>query len=162
MNDLSQRAAPKLAAALLALAFLGAACSEAVDEVTTADTQASSESNDVADAESEEAADSSDEPADTGDSGDDGDAPADTGDSGEDEDAPADTAEDGATAAPQPQVWLPADEAEKAANTNLGTLQLADDVRDTEVLSVASGEISSLRAVVTGDRPVLLWFYAPH
>ncbi|NCG25795.1 MAG: hypothetical protein GWP47_16890 [Actinobacteria bacterium] len=37
-----------------------------------------------------------------------------------------------------------------------------DDVRDIEVLSVDDGSVSSLRDAVTGDRPVLLWFWAPH
>ncbi len=149
MKDLSYRAAPKLAAALMALGLLGAACSEAADEVTTADTQASSEATDVADTGSDDAvADEAVEDASE-------DAAADS-DGGTDESAADEVA------APQPQVWLPADEAEKAANANLGTLQLADDVRDIEVLSVASGEISSLREAVTGDRPVLLWFWAPH
>ena len=49
-----------------------------------------------------------------------------------------------------------------SAEANLPSLQPADDVRDIEVLSVTSGATTSLREAVTGDRPVLVWFYAPH
>jgi uncharacterized spore protein YtfJ len=45
---------------------------------------------------------------------------------------------------------------------NIDLLQPADDARDVEVLNVQDGSITSLRDAVTGDRPVLLWFYAPH
>jgi len=47
-----------------------------------------------------------------------------------------------------------------AANTPL--LQTADDPIDVEVLSVSDGSVASLREAVDGDRPVLVWFYAPH
>ena len=53
-------------------------------------------------------------------------------------------------------------EAEAAAAANLPLLQPADQVVDFEVLDVADGSISSLRDQVTGDRPVLLWFFSPH
>jgi len=36
------------------------------------------------------------------------------------------------------------------------------DVLAVEVLTVDNDDPSTLRAAVTGDRPVLLWFYAPH
>ena len=36
------------------------------------------------------------------------------------------------------------------------------DVRLIEVLDVDTGEPTTLSATVTGDRPVLLWFWAPH
>ncbi len=49
-----------------------------------------------------------------------------------------------------------------AAATNIDELQSSDNVLDIEVLDVADGAISSLRQAVDGDRPVLLWFYAPH
>ncbi len=49
-----------------------------------------------------------------------------------------------------------------AAAENIDQLESADNVLDVEVLDVADGAISSLRAAVDGDRPVLLWFYAPH
>ncbi len=49
-----------------------------------------------------------------------------------------------------------------AADANIELLQAADDVRDIEVLDVGDGSISTLRAAVDGDRPVLLWFFSPH
>jgi len=51
--------------------------------------------------------------------------------------------------------------ADRAA-ANQRDLDDADDVRDIEVLAVDDGSISTLRAAVAGDRPVLLWFWAPH
>ncbi|MGI9606274.1 MAG: hypothetical protein ACR2P0_09075 [Acidimicrobiales bacterium] len=48
------------------------------------------------------------------------------------------------------------------AEANTANLQSADDARDIEVLTVADGSISSLRDAVDGDRPVLVWFWAPH
>jgi ABC-type phosphate transport system substrate-binding protein len=50
----------------------------------------------------------------------------------------------------------------EAAERNTPLLATPDDVRDVEVLSVADGSITTLRAAVDGDRPVLLWFWAPH
>ena len=50
----------------------------------------------------------------------------------------------------------------EAAAQNIDNLQQSDNVLDIEVLDVADGSISSLREAVDGDRPVLLWFYAPH
>jgi hypothetical protein len=52
--------------------------------------------------------------------------------------------------------------AEDVAEANIPGLQTSDDPLDIEVLAVADGSVSSLRAAVTGDRPVLLWFWAPH
>jgi hypothetical protein len=52
--------------------------------------------------------------------------------------------------------------AKDVAEANIPGLQTSDDPLDVEVLSVADGSVSSLRAAVTGDRPVLLWFWAPH
>lgn len=49
-----------------------------------------------------------------------------------------------------------------AADANLPLLQAADDARDHEILDVTDGSISSLRDAVDGDRPVLIWFWAPH
>ena len=37
-----------------------------------------------------------------------------------------------------------------------------DDVRLIEVLEVDTGEPTTLADTATGDRPVLLWFWAPH
>lgn len=51
---------------------------------------------------------------------------------------------------------------EDVAAENQALLQPAHSAFDVEVLSVADGSISTLRDVVDGDRPVLVWFYAPH
>ncbi len=51
---------------------------------------------------------------------------------------------------------------EERAEANEELLQPSDDARDVEVLSVADGSITSLRQVVDGDRPLLLWFWSPH
>ncbi|MEZ5247504.1 MAG: hypothetical protein R2707_20615 [Acidimicrobiales bacterium] len=48
------------------------------------------------------------------------------------------------------------------AEGNAETLATNDDVRLIEVLEVDTGEITTLTDTVTGDRPVLLWFWAPH
>lgn len=50
----------------------------------------------------------------------------------------------------------------QVAEDNIPLLESADSVFDVEVLDVADGSISTLRDVVTGDRPVLVWFYSPH
>ena len=52
--------------------------------------------------------------------------------------------------------------AEELAADNIDDLASSDNVLDIEVLDVADGAISTLRAAVDGDRPVLLWFYSPH
>lgn len=52
--------------------------------------------------------------------------------------------------------------AAETAAANEATLQSADNPFDIEVLSVTDGTVASLREVVTGDRPVLVWFWAPH
>jgi len=57
---------------------------------------------------------------------------------------------------------LSADEAIANAETNQSALQSADDVLDIETLAIADGSAQTLREVVDGDRPVLLWFFAPH
>lgn len=49
-----------------------------------------------------------------------------------------------------------------AAAANLANLVVADDPRDTGVLVVADGSITTLAEAATGDRPLLLWFWAPH
>ena len=49
-----------------------------------------------------------------------------------------------------------------AASQNIDNLQQSENVLDIEVLDVADGSIATLRNAVDGDRPVLLWFYAPH
>ena len=54
------------------------------------------------------------------------------------------------------------DAAQAAADANIGLLQRGDDVRLIEVLNVADGSVATLDDAVWGDRPVLLWFWAPH
>ena len=49
-----------------------------------------------------------------------------------------------------------------AASTNQAALQLTSDVATTQLLDTADGGIAQLSEVVTGDRPVLLWYLAPH
>ena len=49
-----------------------------------------------------------------------------------------------------------------AASENIDGLLSSDNVLDVEVLDVADGSVATLRDAVTGDRPVLLWFYSPH
>jgi len=49
-----------------------------------------------------------------------------------------------------------------AAETNEAALQLTSDVLSTELLNAADGSIQDLGDIVTGDRPVLLWYWAPH
>lgn len=168
MRDLSKFSA--LGAATLALALTAAACGGDSDITATAsDSQ-------VAEDATEPAADSAsadDEGADGG--SEDGDTNADTtaddsatadtdasAESADDTGADEAAADEGAASAPSPPVWASAEEAEAAANQNIGSLQSAEDVLDIQVLSVHDGAVSSLREAVTGDRPVLLWFYAPH
>ena len=52
--------------------------------------------------------------------------------------------------------------ANEAASSNIDDLAQSDNALDIEVLNVADGSVSTLRQAVTGDRPVLVWFYAPH
>ena len=52
--------------------------------------------------------------------------------------------------------------AELAAQTNEPGLQLTSDITSTQLLDTVDGNISQLADVVTGDRPVLLWYWAPH
>ena len=39
---------------------------------------------------------------------------------------------------------------------------VSDDVPDLEMVDVASGSNVRLASLVTGDKPLLLWFWAPH
>lgn len=57
---------------------------------------------------------------------------------------------------------LSAEEAIANAEINQPNLAGADDVLDIQTLAVADGSIQTLRDVVDGDRPVLLWFFSPH
>ena len=52
--------------------------------------------------------------------------------------------------------------AEAAASSNEATLVLTSDVASTQLLDIANGNIAQLSDVVTGDRPVLLWYWAPN
>lgn len=52
--------------------------------------------------------------------------------------------------------------AKAAAEVNIGALDLNDDLATTELLNAADGSITTLSDVVTGDRPVLVWYWAPH
>ena len=52
-------------------------------------------------------------------------------------------------------------DAAAAAAANTPRLASSDDVRLIEVLDVRSGEIATLADTVDGDRPVLIWFWAP-
>jgi cytochrome oxidase Cu insertion factor (SCO1/SenC/PrrC family) len=56
----------------------------------------------------------------------------------------------------------PADTSAAAAEPDIDGLAASDDVRLTEVLDVETGEATTIADTVTGDRPVLLWFWAPH
>ena len=49
-----------------------------------------------------------------------------------------------------------------AAEANESQLQVAGDIATTELLDARTGEITSLSQVVTGDRAVLVWYWAPH
>jgi len=52
--------------------------------------------------------------------------------------------------------------AEAAAAENASLLEYTESVDTSQVLTVADGSITTLSEVVTGDRPVLLWYWAPH
>lgn len=86
--------------------------------------------------------------------------------------ATAEPGPDEPEAAPAPQEpagpvvqQLSADVAIANAQANIGNLapaQNEDNALDIEVLAVGDGSIQTLRNVVDGDRPVLLWFFSPH
>ena len=63
--------------------------------------------------------------------------------------------------ADQPAV-VTTQEAAANAEANQPKLAAADYVLDTEVLVVADGSITTLAEAATGDRPLLVWFWAPH
>lgn len=75
--------------------------------------------------------------------------------------AVADDAEPASSGGAQIQL-LSAEEAIANAEVNQPTLQSADNVLDIETLAVGDGSVQTLRDVVDGDRPVLLWFFSPH
>ena len=55
-----------------------------------------------------------------------------------------------------------ANAAEAAAATNEPQLSLTANITTTQFLDTTDGGIAELSEVVTGDRPVLLWYWAPH
>jgi len=48
------------------------------------------------------------------------------------------------------------------AEANEAQLVLGGDFGSTQMLDTADGSITSLSEVVTGDRAVLAWYWAPH
>ena len=64
--------------------------------------------------------------------------------------------DDGASADPATQA------AADAADANAGELASSDDPTMIEVLDVTTGDATTLADAVDGDRPVLVWFWAPH
>ena len=69
---------------------------------------------------------------------------------------------DTSTASPAASATGPVENAAEVAAANINSLMAHDDVRLLEVLDVDTGEPTTLAEVVDGDRPVLLWFWAPH
>ena len=144
---------------LLGLVLIAAACSSTADTVST---EAANPADDTV-AEAAPAADADESEAMAND-------PVNTDDEAMAEDADGksaateDPADSDETSAPVsgPPPSLPPEEATAAAEQNIPNLQTSDDVRDIEVVSVYDGSVTSLREVVTGDRPVLVWFWAPH
>ena len=53
-------------------------------------------------------------------------------------------------------------EAAAAAEVNQPNLVISGTAIDTEVLVVADGSVTTLADAATGDRPLLIWFWAPH
>jgi len=149
-----------LRALLFGLALMATACSGSADTVST---EAANSADDPT-AEAAPAADAGESEAmvdDTTDTMADDDSTADGESAATEDPDPADSDE---TSAPVsgPPPSLPPEEAQAAAEQNIPNLQTSDDARDIEVVSVYDGSVTSLREVVTGDRPVLLWFWAPH
>ena len=48
-----------------------------------------------------------------------------------------------------------------AAEANIASLDFTGVMATTEMLDVRTGEVTALDEVVTGDRAVLLWYWAP-
>lgn len=48
------------------------------------------------------------------------------------------------------------------ANANAPSLQLTSDLSSTQMLDGRTGRITDVSEVVTGDRPVLMWYWAPN
>ncbi len=148
------RRAPS-AAATLAIALFAAACGGAGSTAT--DTGALTP---VAGDESAPAPDDDTGPTENDDAGaDDGVDPADPAPT---DPLPSDPADGtgGSSVIPAGQVDPVA--AATAAEANIDGLRADGDVRLTQLLNVADGTPASISDAVDGDRPVLLWFWAPH
>ena len=50
----------------------------------------------------------------------------------------------------------------EGASANGTAVAVSADVPDLEMVEVASGSNVRLASLVTGDKPLLLWFWAPH
>ncbi len=74
-------------------------------------------------------------------------APAETGAATESQ-APAEPVSEGASG--------------ESASANGAAVAVSADVPDLEMVNVASGTGVRLASLVTGDKPLLLWFWAPH
>lgn len=48
------------------------------------------------------------------------------------------------------------------AEANELQLQLTSDIASSQLLDASDGTISTLADEITGDRPVLVWYWAPH
>ena len=74
--------------------------------------------------------------------------------------APAET---GAAAEPQAPAEPGGDQPDsEGASANGAAVAVSADVPDLEMVDVASGSSVRLASLVTGDKPLLLWFWAPH
>lgn len=76
-------------------------------------------------------------------------------------DEPENSAEDDPVASAPPANVTREDAAANAAANEPG-LVIAGSPDLTEVLLVADGSVTTLADAVTGDRPLLIWFWAPH
>jgi len=52
--------------------------------------------------------------------------------------------------------------ASEAAAANIDDLAQSANVAEIELLNVVDGSVATLDGAIDGDRPVLLWFWAPH
>lgn len=49
-----------------------------------------------------------------------------------------------------------------ATTASQNTPTLSSDLSVSELFDTRTGEITNLSEVVTGDRPILVWYWAPH
>lgn len=142
---MSMRVSLALAAAAIVLAACGGSSSTVTD--AAADTADTADTGDAADASSASAGGTEEAPVD---------APVDDSAATPGEESTDSAATDAAPVSVTPE------EAAATAAENQPNLQVSDDPIDTEVLVVADGSVTTIAEAVTGDRPVLLWFWAPH